>query len=205
MQGALLTALEPKDREAKTGTEIADLRDATFLLATTDTAQLAAPFVSRLREVSLEPYRPEEVAEIIRRNDHLWPSNVRKLLAMAGRLIPRQAIEWADDFDRFLRQERAGQRVSESLALEFMERRGVDQAGLLERDYRYLELLNAATAPQGVQLLASQLNLEPSEVEGAIEPFLMQTGLIERTPRGRTIKPAGKQLLASHQARGAST
>jgi Holliday junction resolvasome RuvABC ATP-dependent DNA helicase subunit len=198
-QTELLTATEPNQREAKTNDEIADLSQVTFLLATTDPNRLLEPLRTRAREISLEPYTRSEVAEIVRRKHPRWPSTVHQQLAVAGRLVPRQALTRAEDFDRFLRQEHPNERASEHLVLRLMHSLEMDELGLISRDYRYLGLLPMDRSPRGVQAIASQLHLEEAEVEESIEPFLIQLQLVEREARGRKITDRGLELLRHHE------
>ncbi|MHB1537931.1 MAG: Holliday junction DNA helicase RuvB C-terminal domain-containing protein [Acidimicrobiales bacterium] len=200
-QTELLTATEPSQREAKTAEEIADLSQITFLLATTDPNRLLEPLRTRAREITLEPYMRGEVAEIVRRVHPRWPATVNQLLAVAGRLIPRQALTRAEDFERFLRQEHPSERASEQLALRFMRGLEMDELGLIPRDYRYLALLPADRSARGIQMIASQLHLEEAEVEESLEPFLLQLQLVERDPRGRKITDRGLELLRNYEAR----
>jgi Holliday junction DNA helicase RuvB len=122
------------------------------------------------------------------------------LLAVAGRLVPRQALTRADDFDRFIRQEHPSERAREQLALQFMHGFDMDELGLIPRDYRYLSMLPADRSPRGLQLIASQLQLEEAEVEESIEPFLIQLQLVERESKGRRITMRGLELLKNHDA-----
>jgi Holliday junction DNA helicase RuvB len=199
-QTELLTATEPSQREAKTNQEIADLSQVTFLLATTDPNRLLEPLRTRAREISLDPYTRAEVAEIVRRKYPRWPTTVHQQLAVAGRLVPRQALTRAEDFDRFLRQDHPSERASEHLVLRFMHELEMDQLGLIPRDYRYLSFLPPDGSARGLQAVASQLHLEEAEVEESIEPFLIQLQLVERDPRGRRITARGLELLRNHEA-----
>jgi Holliday junction resolvasome RuvABC ATP-dependent DNA helicase subunit len=128
------------------------------------------------------------------------PITVCQQLAVAGRLIPRQALLFAEDFDRFMRQEHPDERPSEQLALRLMESREMDELGLTTRDYRYLSLLPADGSNRGLQAIASQLHIDEAEVEEAIEPFLIQLKLVERQAKGRHITPQGKDLLEAHES-----
>lgn len=95
VQDALLTMTEPSERTAKLKTMIADMADATVLLATTDSAKLAKPFKTRCTEIRLAAYTRDEIAEIIGRSYRGWGLEVRRLIAMAGRVTPRIAKERA--------------------------------------------------------------------------------------------------------------
>jgi Holliday junction resolvasome RuvABC ATP-dependent DNA helicase subunit len=198
IQTELLTAMEPSEREAKTESEIADVSQVTILLATTDSSKLLEPLRTRTREIPLEPYTRAEVAEIVSRAHASWPTTVCLLIAVAGRLIPRQALIAAEDFDRFMRQEHPDERPGEQLVLRFMKGLEMDELGLLPRDYRYLGALPEDGSARGLQAIASQLHLEEAEVEDGIEPFLLQLRLIERQAKGRRVTPAGLELLDGH-------
>jgi len=197
-QTEMLTATEPKQREAKTDLEIADLSQVTFLFATTDANKVLEPLRTRCRTISLEPYSRDEVAEIIARAHPRWPRTVPQQLAMAGRLIPRMALTQADDFDLYLTQEHPDARPSEELALRFMRERQMDQLYLVPRDYEYLAILPTDRSTKGLQAIASQMHLESDEVEQTIEPYLIQIGLAQRAASGRKITEKGIELLKAH-------
>lgn len=197
MQTELLTALESNDREAKTKDEIADVSSVTFLLATTDSNGLIDPLRTRCRTVALEPYTRDEVGTIIQRRFAGWPRPVYQLLAVAGRLIPRQALSQAEDFQLFMKQDRPSDRASEGLVLEFMRASGKNELGLDARDYRYLGLLVDGSS-RGLDFLASQLQQDPAEIESIVEPYLVQLGFVDRTPKGRQITSDGLRHWKDH-------
>jgi Holliday junction resolvasome RuvABC ATP-dependent DNA helicase subunit len=196
-QAELLTAMEPKQRRAVTNSELADLTDITFLLATTDSNKLAQPLRTRCRTVSLEAYKRADVATIIARSHPGWPMTVNEHLALAGRLIPRVALKEARDFARYLQQERPGERASENVALDFMASRGMNSLGLVKRDYEYLKVLESQK-PRGLNLIAGQLQIDEAEVEDTIEPYLLNIGFIDRSAKGRTITSKGLEYLHEH-------
>lgn len=201
LQESLLTALEPNNRRAKPQGQIANLSQTTFLLATTEPDGLSEAFVSRMRVIALIPYSREDIAAIIAKAYPSLPLSVRRHLAIAGRLVPRQALTEAKDFELHMKQDHPDQRPSEQLALAFMKKRGIDEAGLISRDYEYLEVLErAGGSPVGAQAIATQLHLEEKTVARDIEPFLIQINLVERTPSGRTITRQGLEILSARRA-----
>jgi Holliday junction DNA helicase RuvB len=196
IQDALLTMTEPNERTAKVKGFIADMGQATVLLATTDSAKLTKPLKTRAREIRLQPYARDEVAEIIGRLYKGWPIDVRRLLAMAGRMTPRMAKERAKDLARILEQDHAGSRPSEALVIEVMQKEwGLDRLGLSAQDHVYLKLVSDSRGPAGLVNLASRLSLEPDQVEQEIEPFLLGLGLVERTSKGRILTEYGKNCV----------
>lgn len=196
IQDALLTMTEPSERRAILQDFVADMSNATFLFATTDIGLIIKPLRTRAREINLKPYEIEEIAEIIGRIYRGWSLEVRKLIAMAGRLTPRIAKERAKDLDRILKQDYTGQKPSESIVVEIMEKEwGQDRLGMTNRDKRYLTVIESAQGPIGVDNIAQQLDIEVSEVENVIEPYMIRLGLIRKTQTGRELTVEGKRLI----------
>jgi Holliday junction DNA helicase RuvB len=78
-----------------------------------------------------------------------------------------------------------------------LERLEVDKAGLDAMDRRYLRCIaeNYGGGPVGVETLAAALSEQRDAIEEVIEPFLIQYGLVQRTPRGRVLSEAGFRHL----------
>ncbi len=170
-----------------------DLPQFTLIGATTRAGALAAPLRDRFGHVHrLEFYTPAQVAQIIERaagilNIKIRPEAARRL-AERSRLTPRIA-------NRLLKRVRDYADVNgdgiidmplSSRALELLE---IDELGLDPADRM---LLNAIIdsyngGPVGVETLAALTAEERSTIEDFIEPYLMQIGLLERTPRGRKV------------------
>lgn len=197
VQDAMLTMTEPTERTAKLRSQIADVSRATFLLATTDSAKLAKPFKTRCTEVRLVPYTRDEVAEIIHRSYRGWGLEVRRLVAMAGRITPRMAKERARSLEMILTQDYSGTRPTEVLVTKIMnDEWGLDRLGLSKTDYGYLRILNSSSQPIGLANLASQMGVEPAQIELEIEPYLVAINLVERTARGRMLTVAGREVIS---------
>ena len=79
--------------------------------------------------------------------------------------------------------------VTQNLADRSLTRLGVDHLGLDSADRRYLSMIaeNYAGGPVGVETMCAALSEARDALEEVIEPFLLQQGLIQRTPRGRTL------------------
>jgi Holliday junction DNA helicase RuvB len=118
---------------------------------------------------------PEGSLEIARR--------ARGTPRIAGRLL-RRVVDFA--------LVEGDGRLTRALADRALTRLGVDHLGLDGADRRYLRLLaeNYAGGPVGVETLSAALSESRDSIEEVIEPFLLQQGLIQRTPRGRML--AGK-------------
>lgn len=172
-----------------------DLPRFTLIGATTRTGALAAPLRDRFGMIHrLEFYTPEQVKAIIERaakilDVKIHPEAALKL-AERARLTPRIA-------NRLLKRVRDyadvnGDGIIDTVishsALELLE---IDELGLDPADRMLLHAIieNYAGGPVGVETLAAMTAEERSTIEDFIEPYLLQIGLLERTPRGRKVTP----------------
>jgi Holliday junction DNA helicase RuvB len=78
-----------------------------------------------------------------------------------------------------------------------LQKLSVDEAGLDALDRRYLSLIieNYNGGPVGIETLSALLSEEPDTIEDVIEPYLLQIGYLQRTPRGRVITAKGYKHL----------
>jgi Holliday junction DNA helicase RuvB len=88
-------------------------------------------------------------------------------------------------------------RIHASLVVEALSLHRVDGCGLDASDRRLLTLLleGYGGGPVGLETLAAALGEDPATLEAVIEPFLLQLGFLQRTPRGRVITTAGRRHL----------
>ncbi len=172
-----------------------DVPKFTLIGATTRTGALAAPLRDRFGMLHrLEFYSPEEIARIVERSSKILGSDVKgdaaKMLSTRSRLTPRIA-------NRLLKRVRDYADVNgdgiidtntTNKALEMLE---IDEIGLDPADRMLLKSIieNHSGGPVGLNTIAALLGDEVSTVEDFYEPYLMQVGFIERTPRGRKITP----------------
>ena len=113
-------------------------------------------------------------------------------------------VVWAKIYEKFRRQIIAGRLlrrvvdfavvegggvVTQALADRSLTRLGVDSLGLDGADRRYLKLIaeNYAGGPVGIETLSAALSESRDALEEVVEPYLLQQGLIQRTPRGRML------------------
>jgi Holliday junction DNA helicase RuvB len=91
-------------------------------------------------------------------------------------------------------------RVCAALVQEALSLHRVDGRGLDASDRRLLHLLEHGYGggPVGLDTLAAGLGEDATTLETVVEPFLLQQGLLQRTPRGRVITPAGQEHLRAH-------
>jgi holliday junction DNA helicase RuvB len=178
-----------------------DLPKFTIIGATTRVGSLAAPLRDRFGMTHrLEFYSPDEIEVIINRAAKILDVKIKPgaaaILSERARLTPRIANrllkrvrDYADvNGDGIIDIEISNQ----SLAL--ME---IDNLGLDPSDRRILEAIidNYNGGPVGVETLAALTSEERGTIEDFYEPYLMQIGLLERTPRGRKVTPKAYKHL----------
>lgn len=172
-----------------------DLPKFTIIGATTRTGSLAAPLRDRFGIIhKLEFYTPEEITKIIKRAagilDMKIDASAAELLAGRSRLTPRIA-------NRLLKRTRdyadvnGDGMVDTKLANASLKMLEVDELGLDPADRNILNaiIVHYNGGPVGLETLAAITAEERSTIEDFYEPYLMQIGLLERTPRGRKATP----------------
>ena len=167
----------------------------TLIGATTRAGLITAPLRSRFGIVHrLDFYEPEDLLIIINRSARILAIEMdeggAEEIARRCRGTPRIAnrlLRRARDFAEV----RAAGRITRAVAQEALAMLGVDESGLDEVDRNLmLALLDKyGGGPVGVGTLAAVLSEEEDAIEEMYEPYLMQIGLIDRTPRGRVATP----------------
>jgi Holliday junction DNA helicase RuvB len=168
-----------------------DLPKFTIIGATTRTGSLAAPLRDRFGlQHRLEFYTDDEIAQIIKRAAGILEVEIKpgaaEHLAKRARLTPRIAnrlLKRVRDYADVNGDGIIDMNVTES-AMGLLE---IDELGLDPADRRVLEKIieHYKGGPVGVETLAALTGDERSTIEDFFEPYLMQIGLLERTPRGR--------------------
>ena len=169
----------------------------TLIGATTRAGLITAPLRSRFGIVHrLDFYEPEDLLEILHRSARILNIQMEQggaeEIARRCRGTPRIAnrlLRRARDFAEV----RAGGKITREVAQEALRMLGVDERGLDEVDRNLmLALLDKyGGGPVGLGTLAAALSEEEDAIEEMYEPYLMQIGMIDRTPRGR---------MATHRA-----
>ena len=172
-----------------------DLPKFTIIGATTRMGDLAAPLRDRFGIMHrLEFYTPEEIGQIIHRSAEILNVSIEPAAAAAlatrSRLTPRIAnrlLKRTRDFAD-INGDGIVDTVIATKALELLE---IDHAGLDPADRRLLSTIikNHGGGPVGVDTLAAITGDERSTIEDFFEPYLLQIGFLERTPRGRKVTP----------------
>jgi Holliday junction DNA helicase RuvB len=170
-----------------------DLPKFTLVGATTRVGLIANPLKDRFGiPLRINFYSPEELEQIIIRDATILNIEIDKKaafeIAKRSRGTPRIAIRLLKrvrDFASNLNEKIISQKTAD-YALQRLE---IDNAGLDAADYRYLKFIavNYRGGPVGIDTIASAIGEEKDTVEDTIEPYLIQQGFVEKTPRGRVI------------------
>ncbi len=170
-----------------------DLPPFTLVGATTRTGLLTTPLRDRFGILArLDFYRVEELEAIVRRGARILGL---ELTDAACREIARRARGTPRIATRLLRRVRDFATVREAapvdaeLADEVLRRLEIDGLGLDALDRRYLRLIaeKYGGGPVGIDTVAAALSEQRDTLEETVEPYLLQQGLIRRTPRGRVL------------------
>lgn len=167
----------------------------TLIGATTKAGMISNALRDRFGFVlRLEFYSREELSKIVARTARLL--NVAMIeeavVAIAGRArgtprIANRLVRLVRDYGHF----QGAQTITESIAVAALDSYAVDAFGLDATDRRMLEILidHYQGGPVGIETIAATLGEDSDTLEDVYEPFLIQAGFIQRTPRGRCATP----------------
>lgn len=175
-----------------------DLPPFTLVGATTRAGLLTSPLRDRFGVLCrLEFYDPEELRLVLRRASGVLQvpltDDGAHEIAERGRGTPRVALRLLKRLRDFA-QVRAGGVIDRQVAREGLGLLEVDEDGLDRGDRQLLHMMaeHYGGGPVGVETLAAALAEEADTIQDVYEPYLMQCGLIARTPRGRVLTAKGR-------------
>lgn len=179
----------------------------TLMGATTNDGKLSKPFRDRFKlRFVFTPYSFEESIEIVKVHAERLRIKIdeggAQEIAKRGRGVPRilvSLLERCRDAAIVAGAESVGEyseSVTQELAVVAFFKLGIDPTGLTTTDVKLLQTLHKIGDPVGLDNLATILNESPKVLSEAIEPYLIQKGLILRASRGRTITDKGIEYLA---------
>lgn len=178
-----------------------ELQPFTLVGATTRSGLLTTPLRDRFGiPLRLEFYNASELVEIVSRGARVLGVSMTEdgamEIAKRSRGTPRVAGRLLKRVRDFASVDGVTQ-IDVTVADKALKRLDVDALGLDAMDRRYLRCIaeHYAGGPVGVETLAAALAEERDTLEDVIEPFLIQQGLIQRTPRGRMVSEQGYRQL----------
>ena len=170
-----------------------NLKRFTLIGATTRAGLLSAPLRGRFGMFyHFDFYETEDLVRIVTRSAGILGIPIEKVGAQE---IARRSRGTPRVVNRLLRRVRdwsevkSDGRITEKATHEALKNHGVDELGLDLIDRKVIETMNSSFSggPVGIEALASTMNEEPDTIVDIVEPFLLKTGLIKRTPRGRQL------------------
>ena len=179
-----------------------DLPKFTLIGATTKAGMLTSPLRDRFGVIQrLELYTPEDLAQIVKRSSSILKTEIDEeaLLEIASRSrgTPRIA-------NRLLKRVRdyalvkGDGAITLEIARNALSKLEIDELGLDNIDRIMLNAImnNFAGGPVGLETLAASIGEDPDTIEDVYEPYLLQLGFINRTPRGRMVTQAARDHMA---------
>ena len=180
-----------------------DLPHFTVIGATTRTGSLAGPLRDRFGITHrLEYYNESEIGQIIARTANILGTEISEeataTLAARSRLTPRIANRLMKRVRDFADVHGDGS-VNLEIATKALNLMEIDSLGLDPADRNMLQLMldNYGNRPVGLTTIAALTGDEATTIEDYYEPFLIQLGFIEKTPRGRIVTEKAKRHLSS--------
>lgn len=178
-----------------------ELPPFTLIGATTRIAMISSPLRSRFSGgiFKLEFYTNEEIQKIINRSAKILGIELEKEAAVEiskrSRYTPRTAnyfLKRCRDFAQVHKTNLTQKCVDEALKML-----GIDEVGLspADRDILHTIINKFAGGPVGINTLAAAMSEEQATIEEFNEPYLIQLGFLDRTPRGRTVTTSGYEHL----------
>ncbi len=166
----------------------------TLIGATTKLSMLSSPLRDRFGNlIKLEFYKEEEIEEIIERSAGIFGLEIRgdaaKRLSQSSRQTPRIANRLLKRVRDFATVYGDGEVIDIGIVEKALTALGVDELGLDNTDRQILETIadKFGGGPVGLNTIAAATNEEQNTVEEIYEPYLLQLGFLERTPRGRMV------------------
>ncbi|PDM41462.1 MULTISPECIES: Holliday junction branch migration DNA helicase RuvB [unclassified Geobacillus] len=172
-----------------------DLPPFTLVGATTRAGALSAPLRDRFGVISrLEYYTPEHLTQIVMRTAEILHVDIK---AEAALEIARRSRGTPRIANRLLRrvrdfaQVRGDGTITFLLAKEALELLQVDRLGLDHIDHKLIKAImeKFGGGPVGIDTIAATIGEEAQTIEDVYEPYLLQIGFLQRTPRGRIVTP----------------
>jgi holliday junction DNA helicase RuvB len=168
-----------------------DLPKFTLIGATTKMSGLSSPLRDRFGNIyRLNFYKPNEIQQIINRAAKILNVEINEdacaEISGRARQTPRIANRLLKRVRDFAQVKKDG-KIDKDIACDALKMLGVDPLGLDDIDRQVLNAIigKFSGGPVGLNTLASSISEEMDTIEDVIEPFLLQMGLINRTPRGR--------------------
>ncbi len=173
----------------------------TLIGATTKAGALSGPLRDRFGIIHrLEFYTEKELSEVVKRTAGILDIEIdeegAKAIAKRSRGTPRIANRLVKRVSDYALVKSDG-KITESIANKALDVLNIDNSGLDSTDRNLLRLIidKYNGGPVGIETIAAALGEDVRTIEDVCEPYLLQAGLLQRTPRGRKVSPAAYEHL----------
>lgn len=170
----------------------------TLIGATTQAGELLKPFLNRFTVIELEDYTEEEILALVKSKfaqlGFEATEEAVSEIARRCRGIPRTAENYVKGTVDIAITHDSKQVTAEDTDIYF-ELHDIDDLGLTAGDRKLLRILAEAERPYALVTLAAKSGIQEEEIEFRYEPYLLKTGLIEKTERGRVLTEKGRAYL----------
>lgn len=173
----------------------------TLIGATTKAGALSGPLRDRFGIIHrLEFYNEEELSQVVKRTAGILDIDIDEngahVIARRSRGTPRIANRLVKRVADYALVKSDG-KITEYIANKALDVLNIDNSGLDSTDRNLLKLIidNYNGGPVGIETIAAALGEDVRTIEDVYEPFLLQSGLLQRTPRGRKVSPAAYEHL----------
>lgn len=187
-----------------------DLPKFSLIGATTKIGALSSPLRDRFGAIHrLEFYSDEELAQIIKRSSQILNVKVDTLgineIAKRSRRTPRIANRILKRVRDYAEVKHNGV-VNKNIADEALQKLDIDEIGLDRNDRDYLKTIieKFKGGPVGLETIAAATSEDKDTIEDVIEPYLLQLGFINRTPKGRVANESAYEHLNIEKPLGAN-
>jgi Holliday junction DNA helicase RuvB len=179
-----------------------NLKPLTIIGATTRSGLLASPLRNRFGIFHhLDFYEAHDLAEIVKRSAKklalMLDEDAALEIARRSRGTPRIANRLLRRVRDYAQVKTSSEHINMATVLKAMETLGIDEKGLDDSDRRLLKVIaqNYSGGPVGIEALAATLNEEVDTLVDVVEPYLLKTGLLKRTSRGRELSATGAEHI----------
>ena len=173
----------------------------TLIGATTKLGSISSPLRDRFGNISkFQFYTENEMQKIVERTGKILSIGVSPQasakISLASRSTPRISNRIVRQLRDFAQAEDLSE-ISEKICEQGFESLGIDNSGLDEHDREFLRLIveKFGGGPVGISTLSAAFSEERETIEEIIEPYLLKSGFLLRTPQGRVVSEAGKNII----------
>lgn len=177
-----------------------DLQKFTLIGSTTREGLLSSPFRSRFGIAGKLQYYPwQDLFKAVLRSARILDINIEESAARTIAKRSRGTMRLANMYLRRIRdlaQVKRRKKINRSIAQEGLKMLGIDEFGLDGMDRRILKtILDHGGGPVGLKTIAVSVGESEDTIEDVYEPYLIQSGFLRKTPRGRTLSPRAYKYL----------